>query len=193
MDLTSLSLLDRLQERSHHDDWSRFVDIYKPFIERFVRLDAALAADAEDICQEVLAKVTQHIQSFRRQRDGSFRAWLRTLTANEVRLFWRKRRRRQKIGDGGTQRLVEALSDPNNELSQAWDREYNQYLIGRLLEIVRPEFATTTWCASALRVLDGKTTAEAAAELGLSNNAVVIAKSRVLSRLRQEAAGLLDD
>lgn len=192
MDLTSLSLLDRLQERSHRDDWSRFVGIYKPFIERFIRLDATLAAEADDICQEVLAKVTQHVASFRRRRDGSFRAWLKTLTANEVRLFWRKRHRRQKIGDGG-QPLVDALSDPNNELSRAWDREYNQYLIGRLLEIVRPEFSTTTWRAFRLRVLEGKTSSEIAAELGLSNNAVVIAKSRVLSRLRQEAAGLLDD
>ncbi len=193
MDLTSLSLLDRLQEKSHHDDWSRFVDIYKPFFERFIRLDAALAAETDDICQEVLAKVTQHVASFRRQRDGSFRAWLKTLTANEVRLFWRKRRRRHKIGGGGAQPLVDALSDPNHELSLAWDREYNQYLIGRLLEIVRPEFSATTWRAFALRVLDGKSTADAAVELGLSHNAVVIAKSRVLSRLRQEAAGLLED
>jgi RNA polymerase sigma-70 factor (ECF subfamily) len=193
LDLTSLSLLDRLQERSHRDDWSRFVDIYKPFIERFVRLDAASAADADDICQEVLAKVSQHMPVFRRQRDGSFRAWLKTLTANEVKLFWRKKRSRRKIGDGAGQELVDALSDPNNELSQAWDREYNQYLIGRLLEIVRPEFSISTWRAFTLRVLEGKTTAEAAAELGVSDNAVVIAKSRVLSRLRQEAAGLLDE
>ena len=72
MDLTSLSLLDRLQERSHRDDWTRFVDIYKPFIEHFIRLDAAFAAETDDICQEVLAKVNQHVVSFRRQRDGSF-------------------------------------------------------------------------------------------------------------------------
>jgi RNA polymerase sigma-70 factor, ECF subfamily len=34
--------------------------------------------------------------------------------------------------------------------------------------------------------------AQAAAELGLSLNAVLLAKSRVLGRLRQEAAGLID-
>ena len=40
MDLTSVSLLGRLQEKSQHDNWSRFVAVYTPFIERFIRLDA---------------------------------------------------------------------------------------------------------------------------------------------------------
>jgi RNA polymerase sigma-70 factor (ECF subfamily) len=192
MDLTSLSLLSRLQEKSQHDDWSRFVDIYRPFIARFIRMDAALAADAEDICQEVFVKVAQHLPAFRRQRDGSFRTWLRTLTANQVSLFWRKRQSQQKVGKTGAQPLVEALSDPHNDLSLAWDREYNDYLLCRLQAIVREEFTPTTWRAFTLRVLEGKTSAEVAAELGLSKNAVDIAKSRVLTRLRQEAAGLLD-
>ena len=192
MELTSLSLLGRLQEKSQPDDWSRFVAIYTPFIGRYIRLDATLAADAEDICQEVLAKVALHLSGFHRQRDGSFRAWLKTVTANQVRLFWRKRQSRQKIGKSGAQPLLEALSDPCNELSLAWDREYDDYLICRLQAIVRAEFSATTWRAFTLRVLEEKTSAEVAAELGLSKNAVDIAKSRVLSRLRQEAAGLLD-
>jgi DNA-binding CsgD family transcriptional regulator len=41
-------------------------------------------------------------------------------------------------------------------------------------------------------VLEGKRTAEVAAELGISPNAVRIAKARVQSRLRQEAEGLID-
>ncbi len=155
-------------------------------------MDAALAADAEDICQEVLAKVAEHLPRFRRQRDGSFRTWLKTLTANQVSLFWRKRQSEQKLGKPGTQPLLEALSDSRNELSQAWDREYNHYLLCRLQAIVRSEFSETTWRAFTLRVLEEKTSAEVAADLGLSKNAVDIAKSRVLSRLRQEAAGLLD-
>jgi RNA polymerase sigma-70 factor (ECF subfamily) len=40
--------------------------------------------------------------------------------------------------------------------------------------------------------VDGRPAADVARELGLTVNAVVKAKSRVLNRLRQEAAGLLD-
>jgi RNA polymerase sigma-70 factor (ECF subfamily) len=41
-------------------------------------------------------------------------------------------------------------------------------------------------------VLDGAPAAAVAAELGLSVNAVLIAKSRVLHRLREEGRGLLE-
>jgi RNA polymerase sigma-70 factor, ECF subfamily len=42
-------------------------------------------------------------------------------------------------------------------------------------------------------VLDGAAADAVAAELGMSVGAAYVAKSRVLARLRQEAAGLLDD
>ncbi|HTU20436.1 MAG TPA: hypothetical protein VMG10_20395 [Gemmataceae bacterium] len=41
-------------------------------------------------------------------------------------------------------------------------------------------------------MLEGKRTAEVAADLGVTPNAVRIAKSRVLSRFRQEIDGILD-
>jgi RNA polymerase sigma-70 factor (ECF subfamily) len=40
-------------------------------------------------------------------------------------------------------------------------------------------------------VIDGLPAAAVAAELGLSLNAALLAKSRVLKRLRQEVAGLI--
>jgi DNA-directed RNA polymerase specialized sigma24 family protein len=40
-------------------------------------------------------------------------------------------------------------------------------------------------------VIDGRRTADVAAELGISANAVRIAKARVLQRLRREAASLI--
>jgi RNA polymerase sigma-70 factor (ECF subfamily) len=42
-------------------------------------------------------------------------------------------------------------------------------------------------------VRDRRPAAEAAAELDLSVNAVLLAKSRVLRRLRQKAAGLIEE
>ena len=42
------------------------------------------------------------------------------------------------------------------------------------------------------QVQDGQPAAEVAEELGISVNAVLIAKSRVLKRLREKAAGLVD-
>jgi RNA polymerase sigma-70 factor (ECF subfamily) len=140
----------------------------------------------------VLRKVVEHLPRFERQRDGSFRAWLKTVTVNEVNQYWRRRMRGGSAGDPGDFPLSQ-LEDPRNELSQRWDREHADFVLARLLELIEGDFAPATWQAFRLRVFDQLSTAEVAKRLGISPNAVDIAKSRVLARLRQEAGGLVDD
>jgi RNA polymerase sigma-70 factor (ECF subfamily) len=57
---------------------------------------------------------------------------------------------------------------------------------------IRPEFEPATWTAFSRVAIDGAPAGEVARELGLSVNAVFIAKSRVLSRLRRLGAGMID-
>jgi RNA polymerase sigma-70 factor (ECF subfamily) len=54
-----------------------------------------------------------------------------------------------------------------------------------------PQFAPATWEAFRRFALEGIPAAQVAAELGLTVNAVTLAKSRVLKRLRKEAGDLL--
>jgi len=49
-----------------------------------------------------------------------------------------------------------------------------------------------TWQAFHRHVLEGEPAVLVAQELGLSLNSVLLAKSRVLKRLRQELAGLVE-
>ena len=77
-------------------------------------------------------------------------------------------------------------------LSQQWDREHDQHVFDRLLAGARPDFAPATWEAFRLFALGEGTAAEVAEQTGLSVNAVILAKSRVLKRLREEAADLID-
>ena len=87
--------------------------------------------------------------------------------------------------------LLAELEDDGGRLSRLWDREHDEHVARQLLRRVEVDFAPATWRAFRRQVIDGVAAAAAAAELGLSLNAVLIAKSRVLSRLRQEAAGLM--
>jgi RNA polymerase sigma-70 factor (ECF subfamily) len=57
---------------------------------------------------------------------------------------------------------------------------------------VQGDFAPVTWQAFRRYVLEGEPAARVAEELGLSLNSVLLAKSRLLNRLRQEAAGLVE-
>jgi RNA polymerase sigma-70 factor, ECF subfamily len=192
MQPTSMTLLDRLKEQRGHEDWTRFIEIYEPFIRRFIRMDATLAADEDDVCQEVMRKIVSYLPRFQRAREGSFRTWLKTITINEVSGYWRQKMRQRNVGAGTTNLIIESLMDPTNPLSEEWDREHGQHILRRLQELVEPEFSPTTWRAFQLRVLEERPSDEVAAALQITRNAVDIAKSRVLARLRRESAGFLD-
>jgi RNA polymerase sigma-70 factor (ECF subfamily) len=57
---------------------------------------------------------------------------------------------------------------------------------------VQGDFAPATWQAFRRHALEGEPAAQVAKALGLSLNSVLLAKSRVLKRVRQEAAGLVE-
>ena len=88
--------------------------------------------------------------------------------------------------------MLDELEDPKSRMSELWDQQHDQHVARRLMELVQPHFEASTWRAFRRVVLDGAKAAVVAEELGVSVNAVLLAKSRVLSRLRQEMEGLTD-
>ncbi len=194
MELTSLSLLDRVRLRPDEDAWRRLVDVYTPLVRGWLGRYALAGPDADDLVQEVLAVVVRRLPEFRHaERPGSFRRWLRTITVNCLRDFWRARRLRPKAtGDSAFLDVLNQLEDPDSAPSRLWDQEHDRHVTHRLLEMIRGDFEPNTWTAFQRVTLDGAAPDAVAAELGLSVNAVFIAKSRVLARLRAEARGLLD-
>ena len=188
---TSFSLLERLRLPSDSAAWQRLVELYTPYIQSWLRRQAVQPADMDDLTQEVLRSVVRALPDFQHDlRRGAFRRWLRTITVNHLRSFWRARRP-QTLSEQAEQ-LLDRLEDPASDLSRQWDEEHDRHVLRRLQELVEPEFEPTTWRAFQLVVLEGRSAGEAAAELGISANAARIAKSRVLARLRQESDGLLD-
>ena len=58
-------------------------------------------ADADDVLQEVFRSASAHLGDFRRDRpNDSFRGWLRAITANAIRLHFRKSGREIKPSGG---------------------------------------------------------------------------------------------
>lgn len=188
---TSLTLLDRLERGDDHDAWHRLVDIYLPLIRGWLRMLHVSEQEADDLSQDVLAVVVRELPRFRHnERPGAFRAWLRTITVHRVRQQWRQRR--EVTAPEQSNRMLDQLEDPHSDLSLQWDREHDAYVVGRLLEVVRGECRPAAWQAFSRQVLDGAPAETVASELDTTANAVLIAKSRVLRRLRQHAEGLID-
>jgi len=191
---TSASLLDRLHGPADPTAWDRLTAVYSPLIRGWLRKQNVRDDDAEDLVQEVLVVVVRRFPDFEHNgRTGAFRAWLRMIAVNVSRDFWKARRLRPAVvGGSDFGAVLDRLADPTDDLSREWDKEHDLFVARRLLEILRPQFEEKTWTAFERFALKGEAAAEVAKDLGITSNAVFIAKSRVLARLREEAAGLLD-
>ncbi len=193
MSVTPISLLERLRLHPDSAAWQRFVQLYAPLIAGWLRGQSVQPADVDDLSQEVLATLVRELPRFQHDlRRGAFRRWLRTIVVNRLRAFWRTRQTRPRVGEPGGEEVLDRLEDPDSDLSRLWDEEHDRHVVRRLLEMLEPEFEPTTWQAFRLLVLEGTSTRDTAATLGISPNAVRIAKSRVLARFRREIDGLLD-
>jgi len=190
---TSLSLLERLTDRPTDPDWQRLFDLYQPLLRSWALRAGLGDADADDLVQETLSVVVREVPRFQRGRAGAFRSWLRAILANRLRDFFRARHARP-VATGGSDFLekLDQLEAPDSELSQLWDREHDRHVAAKVMKIVQNDIEPATWQAFRRQVFDGVPAAAVAAELGLSYNAVLLAKSRVLKRLRAELAGLVE-
>jgi RNA polymerase sigma-70 factor (ECF subfamily) len=194
MTSTSASLLDRLRRDPQSAAWQRLVEIYEPLVRGWLRQHRLVESDADDVVQEVMTVVVRRLKDFEHNgRIGAFRTWLRTITANCLRDHWRSGRRRPTAtGDSDFQQLLAQLEDSTSGLSKSWDQDHDRHVTRKLLEMLRGDFEPATWQAFQRTALDGVSAKDTALELGITSNAVFIAKSRVLARLRQEAAGLIE-
>jgi RNA polymerase sigma-70 factor, ECF subfamily len=191
MSETSHSLLEHLQDGVNETAWRRMVDLYTPLIRGWLRRYALSDSDCDDLVQDVLAVVVRRLPDFqRRPQIGSFRRWLRNITVNCLREFWRAQRFKPGHQEFGS--VLAELEDPESALSKMWDDEHDRHVTQCLLEKIRPRFEAKTWQAFERVALDGAPVDQVAQELGLTANAVFIAKSRVVHSLRKQAQGLLD-
>lgn len=187
MDSTSVSLLNRVRNADDDLSWQRFVDLYTPMIYRWATGIGLPQTEATDLVQDVFVRIVKQMPTFQYDRNKSFRSWLKTVTTNRARDFLRQRAQRPVPGSMHGQ--PPSLPDSIEFLSA---QEYNAMLTRRALEIMQSDFEETTWQACWQVVVEGHSTAEVAASLGITKNAVYLAKSHILRRLRQEMQELLE-
>lgn len=183
---TSLSLLDRARQREDAA-WERLIELYGPLLFRWCRNWGLNPSDAADIGQQVCLSLMQSLSDFEhRGTRGAFRSWLKTMTRHKAIDLWRSQARFP--GTLPDNLAAPAAADEDAEAASDEARE----LYRRAADLIRVDFSETTWKAFWMTVVEERSVADVAHELQVSPNAVYIARSRVLTRLRTEFSGLLD-
>jgi RNA polymerase sigma-70 factor, ECF subfamily len=203
----SSSLLDRLRTNDC-EAWRRLLALYGPLVYKRCRRRGIPRENVGDVGQEVFSCVAAGLADFRRERPGdSFRGWLSVILARRIADY---HRRRQQLIEGealgGSEARRHLAEVPARESSPPADSDgaagaatpedtaepgEAAELRRRALKLLRLEFKPSTWQACWLVVIQRMPVEEAATQLGLSANAVRIARGRVLKRLREQFGDLL--
>jgi RNA polymerase sigma-70 factor (ECF subfamily) len=184
---TRSTLLTQLrQDPSDQAAWDEFVERYGRHIYRWCRQWKLQDADAEDVTQDILVKLTRKLRVFAYDPSRSFRGWLKTVAHHAWRDFEDGRRHsRPAACEGPVQELldkVEAREDLAQRLEEAFDLE----LLEAAKLRVRLRVAPHTWEAFRLVVVEGLPVAEVAARVRLQVAMVYVARSKVQKMLREE-------
>ena len=182
---TRPSLLVRLRDANDHAAWSQFVSVYTPLIFGFCCKRGLNETAAGDVCQEVLRAIAKAIPQYQYDPGRStFRNWLFTVVRSKFNNHLASQARQPRLaGDTTIHAFTESEADP--ALEESWRREYQANLIQWAATQIQKEFKAQTWDAFRRTALLGEAAEVVAGELGLSLNALYVARSRVTRRLKE--------
>ncbi len=162
--------------------WRKVVEVYFPMVYSRCRSVGLNQHDANDVCQNVFKNLATSIGRFSRDvSTGSLGAWIHTIT-------------RRKLADH-FERLPPTVNDAEDILnSLEAEREPTtnvrsfEFSVSALkaINFVKVEFSETSWLAFWKVTVEGMAPGDVAKELNISRNAVYLARSRIMSRLREE-------
>ena len=192
-DITNLTLIDRLKANKK-GAWEEFEELYGPYICGWAKKFGHKDSDIEDVVQEVLIQVYKYIQQFEYDATKSgFRGWLfrviRTKSADQ----WKNQ---QKAGTAGKDSVFwEMLGNKAayEVFIKTIEKCMDQEILNLAMNIVRQEFEERSWLAFYLTKHEQQPPSEVAEQLGMGMDALYQNRRRVLNRLKEVVARLLQD
>lgn len=189
---TRASLLARVCERDS-EAWNELVELYGPLVAYWCQHSQLDGHATADCVQDVFLAVHRKVEAYHPQStNGSFRAWLWTITRNKVRDHLRKS---HWPAPGGTTALgnLQQLSDPRERpnVHDLSDDEPSgpdelRSLVTRALGQIKVEFTSRTWAIFERSLIDQLPTPLVAEQFQVTTANVRQIRSRILRRLREQ-------
>lgn len=191
---TRTTLLLKVRDPADSESWREFVLLYEPLLLNYVRRRGLAEHDARDVVQDIFATLVRVLPGFELDHQrGRFRTWLWRVTHNAV-VDWSRRRGRRAAAEEEARKEAEVAVGPGDaDLESEWLIAHRRRILEFAIEQVRSRSNERSWACFELHLLQGRSSAEVAEELGITANSVYVNASRVLARVRQQCAEYTED
>lgn len=185
--VTTSTMLQRLSDFDDRAAWERLSERFQRPIQAYARKRGLSPDECEDVAQEALLAFAQ---AFRRgdydREKGRLSHWL-------FGIVWRRidhaRRKGDRVGPNSPVRVADTVEwlgfEAPKSVSPEWEEVWERAMLEDCLRQVRREVEPKTLRAFEMLVLETRSIEDVESELGLSRNAIAIAKHRVSKRLRE--------
>lgn len=202
MQVTNVSLLERMKDLEAHDAWEEFCQTYWAVILRYAQKLGLDETAAQDVLQETMVALMRALPQFSyNSQRGKFRNFLLTIVHRKVLAAKRRLAARPHVSldhathEGGLV-LAEKLADeqsllPSKLVEGQWRESVREEALRRVRE--DPNIQGRTWEIFSAYVIDQLSAVEVAQNFGIAENAVYQIKNRMLRRLREEVKRLTDE
>ena len=182
---TSLTLLHSIQCAPDPGSWQKFCEIYYPLVCRWCQSALKANEDFLDVAQDVFLEIHKKIKHFKRTGEGSFRIWLKDIITANISNY-NKKKFPHLLSHDQLDREVGAC------FGREWDENYVSEVFSKACKYIMVEFEPKSWEAFVKTHFGDADPEQTAKELGLTPNAVYIARYRILKRLKEYVEELVD-
>ena len=188
---THASMLARLrQPEMDQATWGQFVQRYGPRIFTWCRHWGLQEADAEDVTQSVLMKLSVHLREFEYDPARRFRAWLKTV-AQRTWIDLVRDQQREGQGAGNSEAFAALHQVPaRDDLEARLEAAYDLELLAEAMARVRARVEPHTWEAFRLLTEEQLPLTDVTTRLSLPAAVVYKARSKVQKMLKEEIQAL---
>lgn len=191
--VTTTQVLEDLKAPNDELAWQRFCEHFRPVVVNFARQLGLSATDAEDAAQETMVAFLKAFRDGKYDREkGRLSNWLFGVAKRVILNLRGHQPLERLIADKTTGTSFWDLVQDDHDIKCSWETQWRQMVLTRCLKQARQELDPKVFEAFELYAISQMPVEEVAQRLKMSRNAVYIAKSRVLSRLRQLELSLND-
>lgn len=182
--VTTTTLLQRLENFEDREVWDRLIERFRRPLAAFCRRFGLTDAEADDVVQETLLGFADAYRRGKYDRDaGRLSSWLFGIAYRQASNARRKRARdAARNADVGQTAFLERVPD-EAEAQSAWDADWEKAMLDTCMAQLKAEVAANTYQVFEQVVRAERDPAQVAAELGMTRDAIYVAKHRVLKRL----------